>query len=144
RTATAPPAAWRAVLSARLPDRRVQLVGGDEVRELAGAPVGLEELLDVLLARPSRPGARHDSRDVPFDRAGADVLEVVPQQPRAGAEEVADTRVAVESLRRKRGVEHQRRQLIQASAKLGRRVESREPVPNTDKGLQLARVLGQR
>ena len=66
---------------------------------------------------PSRsargPGARDEPGDVPRDGAGADVLEVVPDQPVVGAQQIRHRGVAMEGLGGQRALEHRRGQRVQ-------------------------------
>jgi hypothetical protein len=86
----------------------------------------VEERLEVIDARiavrseelfRASPCARHEPADVPRDGAGADVLEVVPDQPALGAQQVRHRGVAMERLSGQRALEDRRGQRVQLDAK---------------------------
>src|SRR4051794_10220959 len=103
----------------RLPDDVIQRVRREEGLQAVDArlAVGGQELVDEPRAVPASPRARHEPCDIPRDRAGADVLEVVPDQSPVRSQQIAHRGVAMKRLSGQRALEDRGCQRVQFEAK---------------------------
>ena len=91
----------------RLPDDVVQGMRLEERSELdSRIAVGSDQFLGKRFTLSARPGARNESGEVPRDGADAHVLEVVPDEPAVGVQQIRHRDVPVKRLRGQRALEH--------------------------------------
>src|SRR5206468_1123330 len=91
-----------------LPDLVVDVLSSDERRQLLliVPAVGVEHFSDEARARATDPDAADAAGQIPVNRSTEGVLEVIPDEPLRGAEQVAERYITVERLGGKRRFEH--------------------------------------